>query len=62
MQPTEEFLRHATECEQMARSTRDAQTSAMWRGMAERWRRCAEEFTRTRRERMRRRKPALADI
>ena len=42
MQPTEEFLRHAAECEEMARLTRDLESKATWRRMAERWRRCAE--------------------
>jgi hypothetical protein len=42
MQPTEEFLRHAVECEEMARFTRDLESKATWRRMADRWRRCAE--------------------
>jgi hypothetical protein len=40
--PTEHFLRHAAECEQMARTTRDPQSKLVWRRMAERWTRCAE--------------------
>jgi hypothetical protein len=46
MQPTEEFLRHAAECEEMARFTRDLESRATWRRMADRWRRCAEVFAR----------------
>jgi len=46
MQPTEQLLRHATECEEMARFTRDLESRATWRRMAERWRRCAEVFAR----------------
>ena len=46
MNPTDEFLRHAAECERMAKFTRDPQSKATWRGMAERWHRCAEVFTR----------------
>jgi len=46
MQPTEQFLRHATECEEMARFTRDLESKVTWRRMAERWRRCAEVFVR----------------
>jgi hypothetical protein len=42
MHPPDEFLRHAAECEVMAKFTRDPQSSATWRGMAQRWRRCAE--------------------
>jgi hypothetical protein len=46
MNPTEEFLRHAADCERMAKLTRDPQSKATWRRMAERWHRCAEVFTR----------------
>ncbi len=42
MIPSEEFLRHAAECEHMARFSRDPQSRAVWHGMAERWNRCAE--------------------
>ena len=45
MHPTDEFLRHAAECEQMAKFTRDPESVATWNRMAERWRRCAEIFT-----------------
>jgi hypothetical protein len=45
MHPTDEFLKHATECEQMAKFTRDPESMATWNRMAERWRRCAEIFT-----------------
>ena len=46
MNPPEEFLKHAADCEKMARSTRDPRSSATWHRMAERWRQCAEKFTR----------------
>ena len=39
---TEDFLRHAAECEYMAKFSRDAHNKAVWRSMAERWVRCAE--------------------
>jgi hypothetical protein len=42
MNPAEKFLRHAAECEQMARTMRDPESKAVWRRMAERWVRCAE--------------------
>jgi hypothetical protein len=42
MFPAEEFLRHAAECERMARQARDPALKAAWRGMADRWVRCAE--------------------
>ena len=42
MEPSAEFRRHATECEEMARVTRDPESKATWDRMAERWRRCAE--------------------
>jgi hypothetical protein len=40
--PSEEFLRHAAECESMAKFSHDPGSKAVWRGMAERWMRCAE--------------------
>jgi hypothetical protein len=46
LNPPEEFLKHAADCEKMARSTRDPRSSATWHRMAERWRQCAEKFTR----------------
>jgi hypothetical protein len=45
MNPPDEFLKHATDCEQMAKFTRDPESKATWNRMAERWRRCAEHFT-----------------
>ena len=45
MHPTDEFLKHAAECEQMVKFTRDPESMATWKRMAERWRRCAETFT-----------------
>lgn len=44
MNPSEEFLRHAADCEQMAKFTRDPQSRATWQRMAERWLTCAERF------------------
>ncbi len=44
MNPPEEFLRHAAECELMAKFTRDPESRATWSHMAERWIRCAELF------------------
>ena len=38
----EDFLRHAAECEYMAKFSRDEKNKLVWRGMAERWVRCAE--------------------
>jgi hypothetical protein len=48
MNPSEEFLRHAAECQQMAKFTRDPASKAAWSRMAERWLRCAEVFQRQR--------------
>ena len=45
MNPPEEFLKHAAECELMAKFTRDPKNKAAWSRMAERWLRCAELFT-----------------
>jgi hypothetical protein len=44
MNPSEEFLKHAAECELMAKFTRDPQSRATWNHMAQRWVRCAELF------------------
>lgn len=46
MNPSEEFLRHAADCQQMAKFTRDPASKATWSRMAERWLRCAEVFQR----------------
>jgi hypothetical protein len=45
LNPTEEFLKHAAECELMAKFTRDPKNKATWSRMAERWHRCAKLFT-----------------
>jgi hypothetical protein len=45
MNPPDEFLKHAADCEQMAKFARDTESKATWNRMAERWRRCAEKFT-----------------
>jgi hypothetical protein len=45
MNPPDEFLKHAADCEQMAKFARDPKSKATWNRMAERWRRCAEKFT-----------------
>jgi hypothetical protein len=42
MVPSEEFIRHAAECETMAKFSRDPENKRLWRRMAERWIRCAE--------------------
>ena len=44
MNPSDEFLRHAADCQQMAKFTRDPASRATWSRMAERWLRCAEVF------------------
>ena len=41
MNPCEEFLRHAADCEEMAKATGDAASRLTWNRMAERWRMCA---------------------
>ena len=45
MNPSDEFLKRAAECEQMAKFARDPQGKAGWRRMAERWRSCAKKFS-----------------
>ena len=40
--PPEEFLKHAAECELMAKFARKPEDKESWRRMAERWLRCAE--------------------
>ena len=42
MVPSEEFLRHATECAYMAKFSHDPNNKRVWSRMAERWTRCAE--------------------
>jgi hypothetical protein len=42
MVASEVFIRHAAECEYMAKRSRDPQNREVWRRMAERWIRCAE--------------------
>lgn len=41
MTPSEQFLRHAAECEAMSQFTSSAESRAVWKRMAERWIRCA---------------------
>ena len=48
MNPSEEFLRHAADCQRMAKFTRDRASKATWSRMAERWQHCAEVFDRQR--------------
>jgi hypothetical protein len=38
----QEFRRHAGECRQMARDTRDIDSKVTWNSLADRWVRCAE--------------------
>lgn len=42
MELSAEFRKHAAECEEMARSTRDPESRATWSRMADRWQRCAD--------------------
>jgi hypothetical protein len=42
MNQVEEFLHRANECQQIARSNRDAEAKATWKRLAERWERCAD--------------------
>ena len=46
MNPSEEFLRYAADCERMAKFTRDPESKATWIRMAARWLDCAERFER----------------
>jgi hypothetical protein len=40
--PPDEFLKHAAECQQMAKTTRNPASKETWNRMAERWLQCAE--------------------
>ena len=40
--PADQFLKQAAECQQMARATRNPASKATWNRMAERWLQCAE--------------------
>jgi hypothetical protein len=42
MNLTEEFYKHAADCDEMARLTRDSDSKAAWRELAERFRHVAE--------------------
>jgi len=44
MHPPDEFLKHAAECERMAKLARRSEDRATWQQMAQRWLRCAETF------------------
>jgi hypothetical protein len=44
MNLTDEFLRHAADCEQMAKFTRDPESKATWTHMAERFHQSAEIY------------------
>jgi len=44
MNPADEFLKRALDCQRMAKFARDPQSRATWLRMAERWRLCAEKF------------------
>jgi hypothetical protein len=46
MELAQQLLKHAAECEEAARFTRDLESKATWRRIAERWRRCAEVILR----------------
>jgi hypothetical protein len=61
MTPSEHFMRHAAECEFMAKLARDRESKAVWFGMAKRWHRCAalaKEQSAQQREQARHRKSA----
>ena len=63
MELTKQFLKHAAECEEMARFTRDLESRATWQRMADRWRRCADVLARedaARQERANERRKAAA--
>lgn len=42
MDPIQEFRRHAADCRQMAKLTKDSSDKAVWESLAERWERCIE--------------------
>jgi hypothetical protein len=44
MSPSEQFLRHAAECELMSEFSHNSENRAVWKRMAERWIRCAELY------------------
>ena len=44
MNPADEFLKRALDCQRMAKFARDPHSRATWLRMAERWRLCAEKF------------------
>ena len=46
MNPAEEFVMFAAECESMAKFTHTPENKALWKRMAERWLRCAELYDR----------------
>jgi len=61
MTPSEHFMRHAAECEFMAKLAREPESKSVWIGMAKRWQQCAalaKEQSAHLREQARRRKSA----
>jgi ferric-dicitrate binding protein FerR (iron transport regulator) len=68
MVPSEVFMEHATECECMAKFSRDPENKEVWRRMAQRWMRCAafarqqDPSLQARRKIRMRRKPALTTL
>ena len=40
--PSDEFMKQAAECQRMAKATRNPANKATWNRMAERWLQCAE--------------------
>jgi len=44
MTPSEQFLRHAAECELMSEFTPSRENKEVWKRMAARWIRCAELY------------------
>jgi hypothetical protein len=43
MDLTDEFHKHASDCEAMAKLTRDPESKAQWKELAQRFRHCAEK-------------------
>ena len=44
MNPPDEFRKHAADCMQMAKLSRDPESKVTWNRMAERWHQCAERY------------------
>ena len=44
MNPPDEFRKHAADCMQMAKLSRDPESKVTWNRMAERWHQSAERY------------------